>query len=248
MAAIKKGMVLTLALGVTATGVFLMSSIAGATHPHPKGAKPLRVPLVPAYTQCATPNRTHGPPLAFASCNPPVHTSSFLTFGTPDANGAAANSTGSIRINVLVGTPGPPDDTDVIIKPTLSDVRCKSGTSACGSANAADGPDYTGELQGMATIRITDHFNGTSPGGGTDAATVRDIPFPFNMLCRSTADASTGGLCGTPGAECLGCPPPKEGQRTIVEMTQIQVFDGGPDGYAATLDNTLFAVQGIFVP
>jgi len=25
--------------------------------------------------QCAAPNRTHGPPLAFSSCNPPVETS-----------------------------------------------------------------------------------------------------------------------------------------------------------------------------
>ena len=44
----------------------------------PKGATPLRVPLVTAFRQCdapdavppnGTPNRTHGPPLAYPSCN-----------------------------------------------------------------------------------------------------------------------------------------------------------------------------------
>ena len=33
-------------------------------------------------------NRTHGPALAFPSCNPPVPRSAQLTVGTPDANGA----------------------------------------------------------------------------------------------------------------------------------------------------------------
>ena len=34
-------------------------------YPRPKGATPIRVPLVVAYPQCTSPNRTHGPPLAF---------------------------------------------------------------------------------------------------------------------------------------------------------------------------------------
>jgi hypothetical protein len=33
-----------------------------------------------------------------------------------------------------------------------------------------------------------------------------------------------------------------------VEITQFQVFDGGPDGQIATNDNTLFMDQGIFIP
>ena len=37
-----------------------------------KGATPTRVALVPAYAPCTTPNRVHGPPLAFGSCNPPA--------------------------------------------------------------------------------------------------------------------------------------------------------------------------------
>ena len=40
----------------------------------------------------------------------------------------------------------------------------------------------------------------------------------------------------------------KEGKRSIWEMGQVSVEDGGADGDAATLPNTLFARQGVFVP
>ena len=39
-----------------------------------------------------------------------------------------------------------------------------------------------------------------------------------------------------------------EGARSIWEFGRARVYDGGPDGLAATQDNTLFAVQGLFVP
>ncbi|MGH2980236.1 MAG: hypothetical protein ACRDLQ_11470 [Solirubrobacterales bacterium] len=205
--------------------------------------------MVPSYNQCTAPNRTHGPPLAFPSCNPPVQTSNSITVGTPDANGATANSVASIRIAVLVGVPGAPDDSDVKLTADATDIRCKAGTAACGTANAADGADYTGELEGNAQIRITDHFNAVAPGGGTDAATVVDIPFPVIATCAATGNTAIGGRCTTnttanavvPGAV-------KDGKRGIVEIQQVQVTDGGPDGAAATAPNTLFGVQGIFIP
>ena len=34
----------------------------------------------------------------------------------------------------------------------------------------------------------------------------------------------------------------------VAEITQFGLFDGGPDGRAGTVGNTLFAVQGLFVP
>ena len=40
----------------------------------------------------------------------------------------------------------------------------------------------------------------------------------------------------------------REGRRSIWEIGQVQVFDGGADGDADTADNTLFAVQGTFTP
>jgi hypothetical protein len=39
------------------------------------------------------------------------------------------------------------------------------------------------------------------------------------------------------------------GQRAIWELGQVQVYDGGSDGLAATTgDNTLFETEGLFVP
>ena len=59
----------------------------------------MRLSLVPAYSQCAAPNRTHGPPLAFASCNPPAQTSGTGDRGgLRDAFGGGANSTGHVRL------------------------------------------------------------------------------------------------------------------------------------------------------
>ena len=76
---IRKRMVLPVALAVGALVMMVVASMASATHPRPKGATPLYASLVPAYNACGTPNRTHGPPLAFPSCNPPVQTSTAVT-------------------------------------------------------------------------------------------------------------------------------------------------------------------------
>jgi hypothetical protein len=39
------------------------------------------------------------------------------------------------------------------------------------------------------------------------------------------------------------------GQRTVVQITQFEVYDGGQDGQASTSgDNTVFMRQGLFVP
>ena len=40
-----------------------------------------------------------------------------------------------------------------------------------------------------------------------------------------------------------------EGKRAVWQIGQVRFYDGGPDGDAdTTADNTLFAVQGLFVP
>ena len=246
---IRKRMVLPLALALGALGMMVMATAASATHPRPVGASPLRASMVPAYNACAAPNRTHGPPLAFPSCNPPVQSSSSLTIGSPDANGAGANSVGFIKLAVKVGVPGPPEDSDVNIVASATDIRCKAGVAACGAANAADGADYTGDLEGTAQIRISDHFNAVAPGGGTDPATVIDIPFPVVTGCVATASTAIGGACAiTTTANAVVPGAVKDGKRAIVEVGQLQVFDGGTDGVAATDPNTLFSVQGIFIP
>jgi hypothetical protein len=100
------------------------------------------------------------------------------------------------------------------------------------------------------SVRLTDHDNAAAPGGGTDSATVVDIPSPVPLTCAATADPSTGGSCRFTQGMCPvdGCSSIENGDRTIAALSQIRVLDGGPDGQANTADNTLFAIQGIFVP
>jgi hypothetical protein len=246
---IRKRMVLPGSVAAAALVMMVVASMASATHPRPKGATPLRVSLVPAFNACTTPNRTHGPPLAFPSCNPPVQSSNSVTVGTPDANGATANGEAFVKLAVQVGIPGPPEDSDVLITSVGTDIRCKAGTTACGSANAADGADYVGELQGNATIRITDHFNAIAAGGGTDPGTVVDIPFPVAAACAATASTGIGATCSANTSANATVPGAvKDGKRATVEVGQITITDGGPDGVNATTPNTLFGVQGIFIP
>ena len=246
---IKKTRVLPVALALGALGVMVMASVASATHPRPLSASPLSASLVPAYNECTAPNGTHGTPLAFPSCKPPVQSSTAITVGTSDANGADAGMIGRIKLAVKVGVPGAPDDSDVLITSNITDVRCKAGTLTCGNANAADGADYTGELEGNAQIRITDHYN---PTRDTTPGTVVDIPFPVGATCANTANVNRGGTCTvntTANAVIGGLDPAvKDGQRANIEIQQLQISDGGPDGQRGTAPNTLFAVQGIFIP
>ena len=182
---------------------------------------------------------------------PPAQTSGSLTIGTPDTNGAGANSIGFVHLRAIVDTPGPPELSDIVFRAQITDVRCKPGTTACGDSNAADGPDYTGELESDATVRLTDHFNAIAPGGGSDPATVNDFPFPMKLSCANTAATSTGGTCGvetTFEAVSPGSVTRIEGRRSVLELAQFLIFDGGADGFISTMPNTLFAVQGLFIP
>ena len=240
----KQRVVLALALGLGAAALMAVTQIAGASHVRPKGASPSLISLVPAYKQCTSPNTRHGPPLSFESCHPPVPTSNFLTVGTPESNLAGANSIGFIKLTVKAT---PPEE--LRIRFDISDVRCRPATSpnVCNSPNAADGPDYSGELQSNSTIRISDHHNGPN---FDQAATVVDVPFPVNAFCTNTADTTIGGHCTVnTSAQPLGIPPDWiTGNRVVVELTQMQVFDGGADGLVSTEGNTLFEVHGIFFP
>jgi hypothetical protein len=245
----KKGLTVSLAVALGAATLLMVSSVATASHPRPKGATPFYASIVPAQNACGTPNRTHGPPLAFPSCNPPVASSPNLTIGSPDAGGGAANGIAFIKLDVKVGAPGLPEDSDVLITANSTDIRCKGPNVACGNANAVNGADYTGELQGNAMIRISDHWNAVAPGGGPDAATVIDIPFPVGATCGNTADTAIGGTCTVNTSANVVVPGSvKDTKRAIVEVGVIQITDGGADGLNGTSPNSLFGVQGIFIP
>ena len=215
----------------------------------PIGATPHSISLVPAYAQCAAPSRTHGPPLAFPSCNPPAQASPNLTVGTPDAGGGAANSIGRFYMRVVVGTPGLPDDSGAPMGISLTDVRCKAGVATCGSANAGGGADYTGKLRLEFELQLTDKWNAAAPGGGPDSATMTPFTFSVPTNCNATASTAEGGSC-TATTDVTAVIPgvAKDGKRAIWAMGPVRVLDGGPDGNIDTPNNSLFAVQGIFVP
>ena len=220
----------------------------------PKATSPARVSLVPAYAQCTSPNRVHGPPDfpgngsdPDGSCNPPAQSSGHLTAGNPNAN-----FTGTAKLSTVVGVPGGADDADVAIDVKIDDVRCQAGTSTCGPANATGGADYTGEVQVRIDLRITDRYNGSTPAGGSHQGT-GDKTFEVTVPCGVSATPNTiGSTCGlTTTADAVYGDPSavKEAARTVWGLGQVQVYDGGADGNVETpTGNTLFATQGLFVP
>ena len=218
----------------------------------PKTASPVRVSLVPAYNQCTSPNRVHGPPDLpgngsdpDGSCNPPAQSSGNLTAGNPSTNFKA-----SVKLKT-VGAAGGIDDSDVSVAVSITDVRCQTGVSTCGPANTPGAADYTGEVQASVDLRITDRYNGVAAGGGTDHGT-GDKTFEMTVSCGASPSTITGSTCQlTTTADALYGDPStvKEGARTVWELGQVNVYDGGPDGDVQTpTGNTLFATQGLFVP
>jgi hypothetical protein len=212
--------------------------------PRPKGATPLRASLVPAYNACTSPNRTHGTPLAFGSCNPPVRSSGPLTVGSPDANGFAANSVAFVRYSVLGGdASSPPDEADVSISVGITDVR-----------NHPSGSDYSGRLLVTSPLTITDNANAAET---PEPGTTQEQSFQFPVQCTVTVDTTRGGECNlTTTYDALIPGAVTERQRAIWALGQVQVKDAGPNGtgYASCPptcgdgDETVFLRQGIFVP
>jgi hypothetical protein len=202
------------------------------SYARPKGATPVRVSFVPAAQACTSPNETHGSPLSFPSCAPPQPGSSNITVGVGDGSPAFAKSVGSLRMDVLTGPAGPPDDTDVRLKLSITNVMKQTDLS-----------DYTGELRESVRVRLTDR-NANVP------ATMQDYDFGFTVPCAATSDTTLGGACSlttTADTQLPGVAP--EGERAVWGLDQVMVYDGGADGAASTTgDNTLFAVQGVFVP
>jgi hypothetical protein len=223
-------------------------------YPRPSGAGPLRASLVPAYNACVTANRTHGPSLAYPSCNPPTRPTTVLTVGTPDANGFSASSASSMRFRVVVGNPATEsNEADVQTVINVNDVRCATTlVPACPSATA--GADYTGRVGISVNLQITDQRNAAEQ---PDHGTVQSFPLQWSVQCAATVETTKGAACATttslnallPGAVL-------ETRRTIWELGQVTVRDAGANGtgYAACPptcgdgDEATYMRQGIFVP
>jgi TolB protein len=195
----------------------------------PRAAASVDVTLVPAYSSCTSPNRTHGPPLAFPSCAPPQQVSDELTVGAPDSNGKAARAEGVARYRAMSGDVG-------------------IGLELGGIYDAALN-DYGGELRLRTSLRITDKRNTPHPGG-PGAATVADISLGATAPCVGLANPIGGSSCAlNTTANALAPGTVTSGARSVWGLGQVQVYDGGADGDGDTAgDNTLFMVQGVFVP
>jgi plastocyanin len=236
--------------GAGGLGMSGVVNVTGPGYPRPAAAAQFRVPLVVAYRQCsaATANRTHGPGLSGSSCNPPTQSSNHLTVGTLDANGKPSQSAGFLRITVCpngttasgaCSSPAGMGAPDVRLQLNTADVRRKS-----------DLADYTGQLLAATSLRITDKHNSTTPGETGDAATTQGIPFSFTVPCAATpGPADVGSTCSVlTSASAVRPGSVVPAKRAIWEVSQIEVFDGGPDGQASTAGNTLFETQGVFIP
>jgi hypothetical protein len=204
----------------------------------PKGATPLNIRLVPAFEECISGNMSHGAPLSAPSCSPPQLSSDHLTVGTPDANGKAPNFMGVVTLKTQGESPINPnngDQADVAIDTSLTDVR-----------NQGSLTDYTGELRFVLTLRMTDRENGE---GLVYPGTASDVTLSFPVPCSATT-GTEGATCSTSTtADAIVPGIAKENERSVWELGQLQVFDGGSDGDADTTgDNTLFAVPGLFAP
>ncbi len=198
-------------------------------YPRPKGASPMQVSLVPAYNPCTAPNSTHGAPLSFSSCTPPQPASAHLTTGTPDANGRPVRMSAALTFKVVSG--------DVQIQAHLNDVANQDLT------------DYTGSLRATMPVRITDKLNTPHPGG-PGAATTQPFIYGFTIPCTADPGPTTGSDCTlATSMNALAPGTHADGRRAVWQLGGVRVFDGGSDADGSTTaDNTVFAVQGVFVP
>jgi hypothetical protein len=79
--------------------------------------------------------------------------------------------------------------------------------------------------------------------------TASDVTLSFAVPCNATT-STEGATCSTSTtADAIVPGIAKENERSVWELGQLQVFDGGGDGDADTTgDNTLFAVPGLYAP
>jgi hypothetical protein len=156
--------------------------------------------------------------------------------GSPDANGLQAQSVASVLLTSIIGDPSTPaDEADVQLTASATDVRLRAGLG-----------DYAGELQARINLQITDRASGP---GGDEPATVQPIDFRFAVPCATTPSPSVGSTCSVnTTADSLAPGTVKEGARTMWQLGQVQLYDGGADGVASTDPNTRFETEGVFVP
>jgi hypothetical protein len=212
-------------------------------YPRPGSATPLRVPLVPEYQACTSPNSVHVAPLDSPACTPPSEQSSLLT------TSAAGKGWGFARFTVTPGNPGTPaNEADVSIMASATDVRNAGGGSS----------DYTGDVLLRTAMRVTD---GGSTGG--EPATVQDSRLDVPVACAASPNPALGSACAiSTTANTLVPGFAQEERRTIISALSVSLTDAGLDGTVTSApgpgldcppecgsgDEATFLRQGLFAP
>ncbi len=211
-------------------------------YPRPGGATPLRVPLVPEFESCGTPDAQHVAPLDAPSCIGPRLVSALVT------TSSTGKGTAFARLDVAAGDPGTAEDeADVRIAALASDVRERSA-----------GSDYGGELLLGTRLRITDGANGP---GEDEPGTAADVDFTIPFACAATLDPSLGATCSlATSADTVMPGLAREGDRAVVSALSVFVADAGPDGVllapgaagcppaCGSGDEGVALRQGVFLP
>jgi dienelactone hydrolase len=173
----------------------------------PLSANKVSVSLVPAYQECESPNRLHGPPLDSGSCTPPQQVSGLLKVG------ATNRSVGNVRFAAVTGDPETTEDeADVKVNSSLTDVRVN-----------ADSSDYAGELTIAFVARLTDRQG---------PATVSDFTFAVPAHCASTPGPEAGACSASTTFEAVLPGVVVEEDRAIWEVGTVEVLDGAGDPIA----------------
>jgi hypothetical protein len=185
-------------------------------YPHPLGANPMRISLVPAFKGCeaSSANSTHGSPLNFRSCNPPVPASSTVKAGLgsvgwasvydcaklggdAQCNESAPNFLSSYRPDVRVAGAG----RDVQCRLTGTPVGCVAGADY--NPNGAPGP-YTTICVGVsacnaASVKASPFC---APVTGSEAACIAGTD-----ITATATLAQASGSTVDPTTACSGVPP-----------------------------------------
>ena len=188
--------------------------------PPPSRARPRTAP---------TARRSHSAP-----AHRPLPGSPNLTVGVGDGSPAFSRSVGHVRLRSTLGVPATvsmtptsgsrvqPLERDERLRPVRVHGRAARQRPGCGSPTAR---------APLPPPRRTSRSSSTCPAWAPS-------PRSTSPLCELTTTLDTL----RPGAAA-------EGKRAVWALDQLKVYDGGPDGDAdTTADNSLFAVQGVFVP
>jgi hypothetical protein len=230
------------------TAVVQTSARRELNFPRPGGGSPLRVPLVPEYRACTSPNSNHIAPLNNPSCTSVVADSSLLTTSNTGAG------SGFVRYDAVPGNANPAtNDADMKIVGNITDVRCVGISVGCVLA----GDDYTGQVIFTSVLRTTDLSNGVF---GDDPGTVQDTEFSVPATCVTNPLGTVGSTCAiSTSTNALFPDYVRERRRNLIEIASVNVKDAGADGsvvppsgtcprICGSGDERVYQRQGLFTP